>query len=133
MSGFSLSKRALDGDPTYAINLDRIVYDKSKDTFYLFEYQKCEPTQFVTPWTSHPNRYWEKCRPKYLSIWRLVKKLNARLYVVNYADEGTPHADEVRVIEVKELNAEGIKECVNSQMTFRSFSEWFRRMNQLGK
>ena len=53
----------LEGDMVAGINFDSIM----KHPLYgymLFEYQKCEPTQTVTPHTSNPNRYWVKCYRK---------------------------------------------------------------------
>ena len=133
-SGFEMQKRALCGDSVYAINADQIIWDNSNKKFYVFEYQKCEATQTVNPWTSHPNRYWGKCHLKYRSLWRITKKLEGTLFVINYADEGTPNADMFRVIMVKAIDDEkGITEYVTKEMLFSAFSDWFRNMNKLGK
>jgi hypothetical protein len=132
-SGFAMQQRALKGDNVYAINVDQIIWNKSVGEFYVFEYQKCEKTQTVTPWTSHPNRYWAKCHRKYESLWRITQKLEGVLFVINYAEEGSPHDDKFRVIEVADISAAGIRDRSVTNMTADIFSRWFRDMNGKGR
>lgn len=86
-SGFEFAKEMLKGDPTYAINFDRIQKHPRRG-YIIFEYLKCEEEQYVTPHTSHPNRYFYKNKFKFISLFKISKDLNAILYLVNYAEKG---------------------------------------------
>ena len=54
-SGFEFVKEILEGDPTCAINFDRLQKHPQKG-YIIFEYLLCEEEQKVNPHTSHPNR-----------------------------------------------------------------------------
>jgi hypothetical protein len=56
----------LAGNPTAAVNLDRIQKRKADGRYIIFEYLLCEQTQTVTPYSSHPNRYWNKNKHKFI-------------------------------------------------------------------
>lgn len=128
-SGFAFIKRALGGDATAAINFDRL-QKHPKYGYIIFELLKCGESQSVTPYTSHPNRYWNKNAAKFLALWRAKIQFHATLYLVNYADEGTPHENEVLVINVLAMDEHGITNETVQKLTFDSFSTWFRRMNK---
>ena len=87
-SGFEFSRELLGDRPTGAINFDRLqkhpVYG-----YIIFEYLLCEEGQTVTPYQSHPNRYWHKNARKFLALWRVRNDLHGTLYLVNYAKKGT--------------------------------------------
>ncbi|WP_397547709.1 hypothetical protein ABUL39_05045 [Rhodothermus marinus] len=102
-SGFEFVREILDGDPTCAINFDRL-QKHPKHGYIIFEFLRCHENQKVTPWTSHPNRYWEKNKQKFISLFRVARDLKATLYLVNYAAKGTKHADEILVIQVLEID-----------------------------
>lgn len=89
ISAFEFVKEMLQGDPTYAINFDRIQWDSQLNQYIIFEFLLCDEKQMVNPHTSHPNRYFHKNSQKFISLWNLAQKLNARLYLVNYAKIGT--------------------------------------------
>jgi hypothetical protein len=127
--GESFSKEMLAGDMTAGINFDRLQKHPIHG-YMIFEYQKCEPTQIVTPHTSHPNRYWHKCRRKYKRIWEVACILGAKLFVVNYAERGTIHENLVRLLLVEEVDEQGIKTKFEKCMTRNEFSRWFRKYNQ---
>jgi len=85
ISGFEFVKEILHGDPTYAINFDRIQWDNKYNQYVIVEFLLCEEAQSVSPFTSHPNRYFLKNKHKFISLWEMSKQFNARLYLVNYA------------------------------------------------
>lgn len=95
-SGFHFVKELLHGDPTCAINFDRLQKHPTKG-YIIFEFLLCAETQRVTPHTSHPNRYWGKNARKFISLFEAAQALNATLFLVNYAKVGTPHAEKVKV------------------------------------
>lgn len=89
----------------------------------------------VTPWSSHPNRYWlaengeGKARNKYLFLWGVVKRLGAEFFVVNYRAIGEQDHDKVRLIEVFDMSEVGILRDRTYEWSFHQFSNWFRRKN----
>ena len=133
ISGENLSIRALAGDYTYAINFDRLQFHQRLKRYIIFEYQKCEAIQCergITPWTSHPNRYWNKCKRKYFALWKAARKLDATLYVVNYAEPDTFYQNQIRLIRVTDMGPDGLEPNDGKNITFQSFSDWFRKMNE---
>lgn len=128
-SGFILSQEMLEGDPTAGINFDRI-QKHPLEGYIIFEYLLCEESQTVTPYTSHPRRYWHKNSRKFISLWEVAKDLNAKLYLVNYAKKGTKHDDEILLIEVLDLDNNGIKKEKITKMSRSQYKEFFRRLNK---
>lgn len=127
-SGFEFVKRTLGDNVTGAINFDRLQKDPQRG-YIIFEFLKCEETQEVTPYTSHPRRYWNKNASKFLSLWRAKQDFDAILYLVNYAEKNTAHENEVLVIEVLDMDENGITKERKTQYTFSEFSKWFIQMN----
>ena len=117
------------GDVTAAVNFDRLQKHPAMGDI-LFEYLLCDEKQTVTPHTSHPKWYWGRNKAKFLSLWRVARSLDAPLYLVNYAKAGTLHEDKVRVIEVHDMDVDGIKEERTAEITRKEFSDWFRKLNR---
>lgn len=129
-SGFEFAQEMLAGDITAAINFDRIQKHPEKG-YIIFEYLLCEEAQTVTPYTSHPNRYWHKNSRKFIALWNVAKDLDATLILVNYAKKGTKNEDKVKVIIVGEIDEkEGITQGKEFKMTRQQFSVWFRKLNK---
>ena len=128
-SGFHFVKELLSGEPTYAINFDRL-QKHPKYGYIIFEFLLCEEAQVVTPRTSHPNKYWHKNSMKFISLWRAAQDINAILYLVNYAKVGTAHADEVTAIRVHGIDEfKGIIKEEKKDFTRLEFAAWFRKLN----
>lgn len=127
-SGFDFSQEMLAGDATCAINFDRLQKHPSLG-YIIFEYLLCEETQYVTPYTSHPSRYWNKNSNKFLALWRAALEFNATLYLVNYAKKGTKFEDEVLLIKVLDMDEYGINSEEKTTFTRESFKQWFRVLN----
>jgi hypothetical protein len=129
-SGFSFVKEILAGDPTCAVNFDRLQKHPERG-YIIFEFLLCEEKQIVNPFTSHPNKYWNKNAQKFIALYRVAIDLKATLYLVNYAKAGTPHADKVLVIKVGEIDSgKGITKEVKKEMSRDEFSRWFRQLNK---
>jgi len=119
----------LSGDPTCAINFDRL-QKHPKHGYIIFEFLLCEEKQTVTPYTSHPNKYWHKNSRKFISLNKVAQDLEAILFLVNYAKEGTKHADKVKVIKVLEIDeTKGITKEKSHEFSRELFSKWFRKLN----
>ena len=127
-SGFEFVKSMLGDNVTAAINFDRLQKHPTEG-YIIFELLKCEDSQSVTPYTSHPNKYWNKNSRKFLSLWRAKQDLNAKLYLVNYAEAETAHADKVLLIEVLDIDENGIISEKKTKHTRKSFSSWFIDLN----
>lgn len=117
-SGFQFAREMLCGDVTAAVNFDRLQKHPAMG-YILFEYLLCDEKQTVTPHTSHPKWYWGRNKAKFLGLWRVARSLDATLYLVNYAKAGTLHEDKVRVIEVHDMDVDGVKE----EMDCRNYEE----------
>jgi hypothetical protein len=132
-SGFELVKDLLQGDATFAINFDRL-QKHPKYGYIIFEFLQCGASQTVTPYTSHPNKYWNKNKQKFIALFEVAQKLNANLYLVNYAKPDTLHADKIKLIHVKAIDPiKGITEEQTKEYTKTAFSEWFRKLNEACK
>ncbi len=132
-SGADFARELLQGDPTFAINFDRLQYDPTEGRYIIFEFLLCEEKQAergITPFSSHPRRYWHKNKRKFLSLWKAAQKLEARLFLVNYAKKDSPYADEILVIEVLEMDEKGISREKVGKINRAKFSQWFREMNK---
>jgi hypothetical protein len=134
-SGAAFAKEMLKGDPTYGINFDRIQWHTAANRYVIVEYLLCDEKQFergVTPYTSHPNRYFEKNSMKFLSLWRLARKLDAVLYLVNYSKKGTKYENEVMIMEVEYIDPklDPIVKTKDYKLTREQYSDWFRELNK---
>lgn len=127
-SGFEFVKELLGEDFTAAINFDRL-QKHPRYGYIMMEYLLCEEEQTVTPYTSHPNRYWNKNATKFLSLWRAKLDFSATLYLVNYSKRGTKAEDEVLLIEVVDMDETGIVDQRITEYTRSGFAEWFRTIN----
>lgn len=129
-SGFEFAKEMLAGDDTAAINFDRLQEHPTRG-YIIFEFLLCEEEQkHVTPHTSHPRYYWYKNSRKFISLWKVAKDLKATLYLVNYAKPGTKSEDEILLIEILDVNNQGIQKENLTKMTRKQFSEFFRTLNK---
>lgn len=129
-SGFEFAQEMLQGDVTYAINFDRIQFHPELG-YIIFEYLLCDEKQTVTPYSSHPNRYFHKNSRKFVSLFKISQDLNATLYLVNYAKKGTRHEDKILVMYVRSVNENNNPpvQTEDYRMTRLQFSEWFRQLN----
>ena len=136
-SGFEFAKEMLRGDPTYGINFDRVQWDSRENRYVIVELLFCDERQFsrgITPYTSHPNRYFRLNGQKFISLWRLANRLDAKLYLVNYSKKGTRYQDQILLMEV--LNVDPSTQppvrTKNIKFTRSEFSKWFRELNRRG-
>ena len=137
ISAVEFVKEMLKGDPTYGINFDRIQWDFEKKQYVIVEFLLCDEKQFprgITPYTSHPNRYFDQNAQKFISLWRMAQDLNARLYLVNYSKKGTQFEDQVLAMTVKNVNEKEDPPVVTEDTKLKrsEFSDWFRDLNRKG-
>lgn len=132
-SGFQFAKEMLAGDVTAAVNFDRFMRHPQQG-FIIMEYLLCEEDQMkkhnTTPYTSHPNRYWDKNKRKFLSLWRAALDLRGTLYLVNYAKKDTEFEDQILLIKVKSMGENGIYKDECTEFTRDDFQKWFRNLNK---
>lgn len=136
-SSFEFVKEILQGDPTYGINFDRVQWDSKEERYVIVEFLLCAEKQFergVTPYTSHPNRYFQKNAQKFISLWTLAQKLDAKLYLVNYSKRGTKFENQVLLMKVLNVNQHETPpvQTKDEKFTRNSFSKWFRELNSRG-
>lgn len=139
ISGANFAKEMLKGDYTYAINFDRIQWDKKENKYVIVELLLCEEKQFsrgITPYSSHPNRYFWRNTQKFISLWELANAINANLFLVNYSKKGTEYEDEILLMKVIDVDKDNPKTPVKTEdtkMNREEFSKWFRELNMRGR
>jgi hypothetical protein len=136
-SAFEFVKEMLKGDPTYGINFDRVQWDSELEGYVIVEFLLCDERQFshdITPYTSHPKRYFKKNAQKFISLSTLAERLGAKLYLVNYSKTGTAHQDKVLLMEVLGVDPSSppYVRTRDTRHTRESFSTWFRQLNSRG-
>ncbi len=137
ISGSEFSREMLKGDPTFGINFDRIQYHRSAKRYVILEYLLCDEKQFdrnITPYTSHPNKYFTKNKHKFLSLWDLARKIEASLFLVNYSKKGTLYDNEIllmNVIDICDYSTTPVK-TKDKKYTRDEFSDWLRQLNKEG-
>lgn len=136
-SAFDFVKDSLKGDKTSGINFDRLQYDYKNSRYVIIEYLLCDEKQDyrnINPYTSHPNRYFIKNSMKFISLWKVTKKLEARLYLINYAKKESKHSDKVKIMIVKNIDAKisNPVETKDYNVTREEFSKWLRKLNKSG-
>lgn len=127
-SGFYFMQEIMAGEPGGGINFDCLL-KHPKQGYLLFELLLCEEQQTVTPWTSHPNRYWYKNKQKFLSLWAAAQSIGGTLILVNYAKKGTAHENEILMMIVERCDLSGIK-TRDFRTTREQFAEYFRQLNR---
>jgi hypothetical protein len=137
-SAINFVKEMLAGDPTYAINFDRIQWDNKINRYVILEYLLCDEKQFansITPYTSHPNKYFYKNSQKFVSLWRFSNEFNAKLFLINYSKKGTKFEDEILLMDVQKVNQQNYPyvETINTKLTRSQFSTWLRELNSRGR
>jgi hypothetical protein len=103
-SAFAVSKACLANEVTYGFNLDKLIYNDKTKEVYLFELLLCDEAQSVTPWTSHPNKYFRKNAMKFINLVKVADELKTSLYLINYAKPQTKAEKEILFMKVLSLN-----------------------------
>jgi len=116
-----LIQETLDGADTGGFDVDSIFFIEGRG-WIVFEFLKCDT---VRPFDSHPNRYWYKNSQKFLSLWRLTSDLEGELVLVNYEDS----REQFKIIEVEDLDKEGIQVETISETDFDGFQEYYMEIN----
>ena len=89
-----------------------------------------------TNYSSHPNKYFHKNKMKFISLWEVSQKLEANLFLINYAKKGTANEDKVlfmQVTDVNEINITNPVKTIDIEFTREEFSIRFRALNARGK
>jgi len=89
----------------------------------------------VSPFKSHPNRYWQNLDPdkksnwrKFTSIWAVTQALGGQLWLVNYHDA----REEFSIIHVKDLMPGEAGRIVTEEREdcdFKRFKQWYQDVN----
>ena len=133
-SGFYFQQEMLEGVPSAAINFDCIMNHPDDGTLIYELLQVSEEAQNekgVSPWSSHPNRYWHKNKQKFISLWNYAQQAHATLYLVNYAPKGTRWEKYVGVIKVELVTDDGLlpNDEHIEHFTREKFKQWYQAKN----
>ena len=131
-SGFQFQQEMLKGYPSAAINFDCILYHPIEGATIIELLQVSEEAQMngITPYTSHPNRYWKKNKLKFISLWNYTQDVNGVLLCVNYAPTGTKYEDMVCVLRVLDADDNGLK-TRKTEWNRKRFSDWYIQYNKM--
>lgn len=114
---------ALNGENTGGFDLDSVYYIDGQ--YIVLEFLKCDSSYpSVTPYTSHPNRYWFN-KQKFISLWDLTRKLDGRLFLLNYEE---PY-NRFRCMEVTSLDPQKGIENTDAMWNYDQFKKWFVELN----
>lgn len=114
-SAFSISKACLANDVTYGFNIDKLIYNDKTKEVYIFELLLCEEAQSVTPWTSHPNKYFNKNSMKFINLHKFSNELRSNLYLINYAKPETKAENQILFMKVLSLDEKNIKSPIKTE------------------
>ena len=109
-SGFYFAQELLENDSIAIFNSDSIMRHPVYG-YLIIEFLLCSENQKITPWESHPNKYWNKNKRKFLSLWDLTKSFKkgvgkSELWLINYAKKETKNEDKILLIKVLDLSLE---------------------------
>lgn len=110
----------LGGADTHGFNIDSMYCISG--SYYVLEMLCCE-TYPVDK--SHPSKYWNKNKQKFLSLLAVSSKLGGRLLLINY--EKTHQ--KFKVMEMVEASETGCKTIGDKVMNRDEFIIWFRSLN----
>lgn len=130
-SGFQFQQEMLKGTPSAAINFDCLLYHPIHGTIIieLLQVSKEAQKNGVTPYNSHPNRYWHKNKQKFISLWNYTQDVSGKLLCVNYAPTGTKCADMVGILRVVNATNDGYQTQLK-EWDRETFSRWYRQFNK---
>lgn len=98
-----LVQEALDQDPTYGVNVERVLHHSDMG-WVVFEFLKLGDPFSDPPYKwrdrmdihqSHPNKYWDNNGRKFVSLWQLTQALDGELFLVNYSVREADTEDDV--------------------------------------
>lgn len=127
-NSFYFVQELLEGDFTTGLDMDRL--QKHSSGFIVWEFLLTDEKQTISPWDSHPRNYWHLNKNKFITLFKISKKLDAKLLLVNYAKLGTLHEDKVLVIWVHDLDPNGIQKESIYRLSRLKFKEWFKKLNK---
>ncbi len=114
---------ALNGENTGGFDLDSVYFINGQ--YIVIEFLKCDsPYPSVTPYTSHPNRYWFN-KQKFISLWNATQKLDGRLFLLNYEE---PY-NRFRCMEVTSLDPQKGIVNTDAKWNYEQFKKWFVALN----
>lgn len=130
-SGFQFQQEMLKGNPSAAINFDCIVYHPIYGATIIELLQVSPEAQEygITPYNSHPNRYWFKNKQKFISLWNYTQDAHGLLLCVNYAPTGSKCENMVGVLRVINATDNGF-ETKLTEWNREQFSKWYINYNK---
>lgn len=130
-SGFQFQQEMLNGSPSAAINFDCLLYHPiyGATIIELLQVSPEAQERGVTPYTSHPNRYWHKNKLKFISLWNYTQDCHGLLLCVNYAPTGTKYENLVGVLRVTNATDAGYETRL-TECDRKYFSKWYIQYNK---
>ena len=98
--------------------------------YFVIEFLKFESKfPWMTPFTSHPNKYWFN-KQKFISLWDITQKLNWKLFLINYetTDEWKIW-DRFKLMEVVSINKEKWLKTIDTNKNLLEMKQWWKVIN----
>lgn len=130
-SGFQFQQEMLRGAPSAAINFDCILNHPIHGVtiIELLQVSKEWQDRGITPYMSHPNKYWHKNKQKFISLWNYTQDAHGMLLCVNYAPTGTKYENMVGILRVLGATDKGY-ETKLTKWDREQFSKWYIAYNK---
>lgn len=131
-NGRNLITPALKGQPTHFFDFDLFHSENRFNVEFLKNESHVKKQQQYQDWElnnfqTHPNRYWNKNKKKFTTLWKACKLLNGELYLVSYSDD----KDELlHLMKVISLDENGITSDIGYKLTYDNFIQWLTEMSK---
>lgn len=140
---FLFDTRMNDSKLTNTLDMDIILYDTVNDKYIFMELLRTgnEQKDYITPFTSHPNKYFYALsnnktgnRLKFILQHRFAKAAAANYICINYAKEGDRNDHMVKEMLISSVTTEmNVKEPVVSKNTCFQIDNFKLKINELLK
>jgi len=139
ISKFEFQQKYTSHIKTNAMNFDAVFINKHTNKMIIIEYLKRskEQADYITPLTSHPNKYFRQNKKKFLGYKHVKEHFNAEVFFINYAEENSVSEDGrinfgemIKVMKLEDVDPADNKTPVKMENewrfnSFNNFDNWF--------
>ncbi|WEA54170.1 hypothetical protein [Lactococcus lactis] len=118
---------ALKGHPTYFFDVDLLSLKNNDVIEFLKNDSEEKKKTGLQPWSltnakTHPNRYWNRNKQKFINLYNASKRINGNLWLVNYNND---LAEKVTLIKVNSLDStNGITDDISYLLSYEELLQW---------
>lgn len=124
--GKDMVKFVMEGKSSGQMDLDAFIHiekdNEHEEQYFVIEYLFCDT---VKPEISHPKYYFYKNKKKFIELWAITRKLNGRLYAINYEQ----NYKTFKVMEIVYVDDDKILTKNDTVMGIEKFKVWYQALN----